>query len=787
MSSGGYIIITIMHDEGHSGKRNKLLLLARWRRSDGTLSDARLIGCLDTSKSGSENARAIKARLNEMGLSSDRVLIVAMTVDGAGRKALRALSGYGLVYVIVCDAHNLNKEAEQFIRAFAKSNLGMLHPYNLTHNLIKLIRVHVEVEPFFMYAAEVLNKKIREGKLNAAPGIAANVPEDPITPELLQKLMKVPDIPTLIRWLTIEVTACWIMDLVRLITDARFVDTVVDGSWFTRRGIVLAGLEGVFNYHAGQHWFATDPTSAADIAKWGPFSRVSSLQAQLTSPYMLAELSLLSVMHISIFGPALELIRTHNRAGGGARFMLAETALRLDQLTGLVLESTVTFTTYVPRIVELVDRVNFVKAARLYVAAVMEKCEEHLCWAGVDNLPVALAHSWIGGCVCDVILKLLQQHDPAFRAQYPRLFVPGTLDFAAGALPPLVPSPPFSVTHDGKTRELGLSAVDLAELMRQQIMVKGGPTRLRWWSSFTFREGSLTPSMLTWRRQGCRFLLGEKSRYRDHFECALEVADSLTLKVEKSVNDSKLTKRAIGSSNISAAREQGRMLVHAMHTRVRHEGDVAAHAFKRELAERKGGASGGAEAGRRNSKSRVSALFRLAAARQLAASVPLLRFEAARASARARKRDADVTGFETELFKLRLKAEAAVQAKRAAPPDFAASVAAAAAGQNVVHLRPEVHGLVHFGRGKLAYSKSEMLRTLVDRRGEEARASLVKLKPPQLQAEMVTEFYGVGWTAKYAPKLMERALQDEAVRVAKLHCTPETGDWAHKLTDTEVA
>ena len=116
------IYITLMHDEAHS-KRNKLLLMMRWRKADGSLSDVRLLGHLDCTKSGEENARSIRARLAELGLTSDRVIIIAMTVDGAGRKALRGLEEYGLVYIIVCDAHNLNNEAAQFSKAFLNTVL----------------------------------------------------------------------------------------------------------------------------------------------------------------------------------------------------------------------------------------------------------------------------------------------------------------------------------------------------------------------------------------------------------------------------------------------------------------------------------------------------------------------------------------------------------------------------------------------------------------------------------------------------------------------------------------
>ena len=119
---------------------------------------------------------------------------------------------------------------------------------------------------------------------------------------------------------------------------------------------------------------------------------------------------------------------------------------------------------------------------------------------------------------------------------------------------------------------------------------------------------------------------------------------------------------------------------------------------------------------------------------------------------------------------------------------------------------PAVHGLVRFGRGKHDYKKAAMVDTLADRRGEGTRKTLAKLSPAKLEKEMQMEFFGAGWISRcapppslpprvtvlsrtfmpacyfhrYAPKLMSRERQDEAVRQAKLHCTPESGDWAHE-------
>ena len=96
--------------------------------------------------------------------------------------------------------------------------------------------------------------------------------------------MNTPDIPTLIRWLTIEIVCAWIMNRTLIITDPRFVGTILGEEHFTTRGIVLAGLAGVFKAHQGTRWWATDPTSADDIAKWGPICRVTSLAYQVCPP-----------------------------------------------------------------------------------------------------------------------------------------------------------------------------------------------------------------------------------------------------------------------------------------------------------------------------------------------------------------------------------------------------------------------------------------------------------------------------------------------------------------------
>lgn len=126
-SSDGKIYLSALHDEGGKG-RNKLEVLVRYLRADGTVSEAVLIGCLDTGKTGAENAHAIKERLSALGFSPDSVVLLIMTVDGAGRKAAGELRGYGLIYVVVCDAHNVNNEAAQAKIGFAVPKLDMLHP-----------------------------------------------------------------------------------------------------------------------------------------------------------------------------------------------------------------------------------------------------------------------------------------------------------------------------------------------------------------------------------------------------------------------------------------------------------------------------------------------------------------------------------------------------------------------------------------------------------------------------------------------------------------------------------
>ena len=119
VATGGLHHLCVAHDEGNDKrKRNQLLLYAGWRAISYPFKFIvpRAIGCLDTSKSGAENARALKERLATLGLisaSGAAVKVTLMCVDGAGAKVLSMLLDIGLIFVVICDCHRINKEAEK--------------------------------------------------------------------------------------------------------------------------------------------------------------------------------------------------------------------------------------------------------------------------------------------------------------------------------------------------------------------------------------------------------------------------------------------------------------------------------------------------------------------------------------------------------------------------------------------------------------------------------------------------------------------------------------------------
>ena len=186
--------------------------------------------------------------------------------------------------------------------------------------------------------------------------------------------------------------------------------------------------------------------------------------------------------------------------------------------------------------------------------------------------------------------------------------------------------------------------------------------------------------------------------------------------VEKTVNDHNISKRALGSTAISAMREQGRVLLRDLATSIRLRGKDDA-ADWRARAGPKRAEPENEEGTRRTNRSRVATLFTLGAARLVAARPGgQARFAAALASAYQRRRTAGPSNSETAAFERRIAAERARQAVRKTarqearrkaelagkearpePPDFAASVVAAASGLSVVHLQPSLFRLFKLG------------------------------------------------------------------------------------------
>lgn len=100
-----------------------------------------------------------------------------MVCDGGGRKIAELLATLGLVFIVVCECHNLNKMAEQYSVGFGEASTGSIHPYNLCFELVNLVRNTCGIEMFFFILAAHINQKFREH-----PGIGPNV--SPFNPTL---------------------------------------------------------------------------------------------------------------------------------------------------------------------------------------------------------------------------------------------------------------------------------------------------------------------------------------------------------------------------------------------------------------------------------------------------------------------------------------------------------------------------------------------------------------------------------------------------------------------------
>jgi hypothetical protein len=213
------LYLILMHDEGNDKSTNKILIYAAWFNSTtGKMEPPILLGCLDTGKTGKENAATIKNRLTELGLDALSVHVLIQTVDGAGKKVMEGLEDLGLIFTIVCECHNVNKCAEQFDQAFPRCGVSGATVPDLCFRLMHTIRRTIGIDKFYSYAAKQIRKVVGARARAAGNNVPTSVIKQVISARSkdftypgFQRSMKTPSVPTRVRWNSTETGAAFIV------------------------------------------------------------------------------------------------------------------------------------------------------------------------------------------------------------------------------------------------------------------------------------------------------------------------------------------------------------------------------------------------------------------------------------------------------------------------------------------------------------------------------------------------------------------------------------------------
>lgn len=334
------LYLVLMHDEGNDKTTNKILVYAAWfNTTTGKIEPAVLLGCLDTGKTGKENAAAIKNRLRELGLDGNSVQLLIQTVDGAGKKVMAELEDLGLVFTIVCECHNVNKCGEQFDEAFPQSGPAGATISDLCFRVIHTIRHTIGINKFYSYAEKELRKVVKSRVPATERGTLGPVIDQVIKARGrdrenpgFQKSMNTPDVATRVRWNSIEHSAVFITSPEsHILIDGRLQEYLF-ASDVTARGIILHGIQGSYD-HNRTKWFArANKKKSKEAEKYGKHAMLNRLAAELTDPFMLAQLDLAVEVFKKVLAPSLAVAKGFERAGGGGCEALKIRTLRLEKI-----------------------------------------------------------------------------------------------------------------------------------------------------------------------------------------------------------------------------------------------------------------------------------------------------------------------------------------------------------------------------------------------------------------------------------------------------------------------
>ena len=430
-SGAGYrrkLYILLMHDEGADKKKsNKLLVYGVWRNADGTLSRPMLLGCLDCSKTGAENARVIKERLAELGLGLGEVVVLGQTVDGAGTKTVSGLAELGLLFSIICECHCVNKIAQQYEAWVGPpSSKARNHPVTLLFNVTYLIRRLVKITPFFEIAALAMRELFVERGGNAKVAVQLIIGAE------IQSLAQLVDGAERVRWASVEKGAANVMAPTELLDrDDPRLEPYLRAEEVTLRGVIVIALHKLFTLKRAS-WF-TKP--ATDRLKYGSVPLVVRTKAELEDPLMLCHLALLADVY-PLIAQMLALARGAESRGGGGADLLTIRRWGLEQLLKLTVASLPTLPLRLATLrlehngAKLVE--SFERGANLYFSKMAEKRMEHLRRSQTTNFVLSLADPYMAEASVELLIDLLigegillgEVNDEHERLEPERVFAP---------------------------------------------------------------------------------------------------------------------------------------------------------------------------------------------------------------------------------------------------------------------------------------------------------------------------------------------------------------------------
>ena len=555
------LYILLMHDEGADKKKaNKLLVYGVWRNADGTLSRPVLLGCLDCSKTGAENARVIKERLAELGLGLGEVVVLGQTVDGAGTKTVNGLEELGLLFTIICECHCVNKIAQQYEAwVGAPSSKARNHPVTLLFNVTYLIRRLVKITSFFEIAALA----VRE--LFVVRGGNAKVAEQLIVGAEIQSLAQLVDGAERVRWASVEKGAANVMAPEELLdrTDPR-LEPYLRAEEVTLRGVIVIALHKLFTLKRA-YWF-TKPSK--DRLKYGSVPLVVKTKAELEDPQMLCHLALLSDVY-PLIAKMLALARGAESRGGGGADLLTIRRWGLEQLMKLTVASLPTLPSRLAALrlerngEKLVE--SFERGANLYFSKMVEKRKEHLRRSQTTNFVLSLADPYMAEASVELLIDLLieegilmeEVNDGHDRLEPERVFAPFDIPLVA-------------------------LAQDMAAECKAAIKEGGGlfvqdglgRYKIVWVPSVLEHVAGL----LEWRSAGCPVSPSYEEPFVDLLVNGLQVARRSSMEVELGVGDLAKADRAVARSFLTAVGQQGRLILFSAARRMRRAGRNAAPA-----------------------------------------------------------------------------------------------------------------------------------------------------------------------------------------------------------------